>query len=42
MASAVVRGELGWWTMRAQRDMKMLMYWARLGRIQESTEDKES
>ena len=28
MANAVVRGELGWWTMRAQREMKKLRYWA--------------
>ena len=36
MASAVVRGELGWWTMRAQRDMKMLMFWARLIRMEDT------
>jgi len=36
MASAVVRGELGWWTMKAQRDMKMLIYWARLVRMEDS------
>lgn len=35
-SNAVVRGELGWWTMRAQRDMKMLMYWARLVRMEDS------
>jgi len=27
MSDAVVRGELGWWTMRAQRDLKRLIYW---------------
>jgi Reverse transcriptase (RNA-dependent DNA polymerase) len=36
MANAVMRGELGWWTMRAQRDMKMLMYWARLVRMDDT------
>ena len=36
MASAVVRGELGWWPMRAQRDLKQLIYWARLVRMNES------
>src|SRR3569623_1458788 len=36
MANAVVRGELGWWTMRAQRDMKILMYWARLVRMDDT------
>jgi len=36
MANAVVRGELGWWTMRAQRDMKLLIYWARLVRLDDS------
>jgi len=36
MASVVVRGELGWWSMRAQRDMKRLMYWARLIRMDDS------
>src|SRR3569623_279603 len=36
MAIAVVRGELWWWTMRAQRDMKMLMYWARLVRMDDT------
>jgi len=35
-ASAVVRGDLGWWTMRAHRDMKMLMYWARLVRMDDT------
>ena len=35
-AKAVVRGELGWWTMRAQRDMKLLMYWARLVRMDDT------
>jgi hypothetical protein len=33
---AVVRGELGWWSMRAQRDMKLLLYWARLVRLDDS------
>jgi hypothetical protein len=32
-ANAVVRGELGWWSMRAQREFKILMYWARLIRM---------
>jgi hypothetical protein len=36
MASPVVRGELGWWSMRAQRDMKLLLYWARLVRLEDS------
>lgn len=36
MASAVVRGELGWWSMRAQRDFKVLMYWARLIRMDDT------
>ena len=36
MTSAVVRGELGWWSMRAQRDMKLLLYWARLVRLDDS------
>src|SRR3569623_650705 len=46
LANAVVRGELGWWTMRAQRDLKMLMYWAKLVRLDhpfgQEREDKES
>ena len=25
-----VRGELGWWTMRSQRDLRMLVFWARI------------
>jgi hypothetical protein len=33
MTSAVARGELGWWSMRAQRDMRLLIYWARLVRL---------
>jgi hypothetical protein len=41
MASAVVRGELGWWSMRAQRDMKLLLYWARLIRLEDSRLVKE-
>ena len=36
MTNAVVRGELGWWPMRAQRDMKLLLYWARLVRLDDS------
>ena len=36
MTNAVVRGELGWWSMRAQRDMKLLLYWARLVRLDDS------
>src|SRR3569623_340703 len=36
MTNAVVRGELGWWPMRAQRDMKLLLYWARLVRLEDS------
>ena len=35
-ASAVVRGELGWWSMRAQRDMKILLFWARLVRMHDT------
>src|SRR3569623_1146014 len=35
MANAVVRGELGWWPMRAQRDMKLLLYWARMVRLED-------
>jgi len=35
MTNAVVRGELGW-PMRAQRDMKLLLYWARLVRLDDS------
>ena len=33
MANAVVRGELGWWSMKGQRDLKRLVYWARLVRM---------
>ena len=36
MSDAVVRGELGWWTMRAQRDLKRLVYWARLVRMDDT------
>ena len=36
MSNAVVRGELGWWTMRAQRDYKRLVYWARLVRMDDT------
>jgi hypothetical protein len=35
-ADDVVRGELGWWTMKAQRNMKKLLYWARLVRMDDS------
>ncbi len=30
MASDVVRGELGWWPMKARRDLCILRYWARI------------
>ena len=32
-ASAAVRGDFGWWTMRARRDLKRLSYWGRLCRM---------
>src|SRR3569623_2028265 len=35
-ANAVVRGELGWWTMQSLRDLKMLIFWARLVRMDNS------
>ena len=41
MTNAVVRGELGWWPMRAQRDMKLLLYWARLVRLDDSRRVKQ-
>ena len=35
-ADNVVRGELGWWTMKAQRNTKKLLYWTRLVRMDDS------
>src|SRR3569623_504910 len=35
MTNAVVRGDLGWWPMRAQRDMKLLLSWARMVRLED-------
>jgi hypothetical protein len=34
LTGEVVRGELGWWTMRARRDMLRLRYWAKILRMQ--------
>jgi len=31
-----VRGELGWWSTRSQRDLKMLVFWARIVRMDDS------
>ena len=31
-----VRGELGWWTMRSQRDLRMLVFWARIIQMDDS------
>jgi hypothetical protein len=41
MADTVVRGELGWWRMRAQRDMKKLLYWGRLVRMNDNRLPKQ-
>ena len=32
-ASDVIRGDLGWWTLRARRDLARLTYWERLRRL---------
>jgi hypothetical protein len=32
IANEVVRGELGWWTMRARREYLRILYWGKVAR----------